>query len=189
MINLKDEYNDYKEQRRKICREIVKLEESPDVIKYKKLINQNRKLKEEEDKIYKAMKLDEYEKCDHILVITESTTQKSPKGDFNYSYCGCIKCKLDEKITKYLPSEVEELPNDKKIQYEYLHKHQFHINGIETNIPCGVDLGNELYKEIIKYNHDLDNETIAIYFIEAYTKLKEKHAQENPKVKEKNDDK
>ena len=123
MINLKDEYKDYKNKRRKICEEIVKLEESADVIRYKRLISLNRELKEEEDRIYKVIKFDEFEKCNHVLVITEATKQSTTKGDYNYKYCGCIKCGLDEKITKFLPSEVDTLSYDKRIQYEYLHKH------------------------------------------------------------------
>ena len=85
-----------------------------------------------------------------------------------------------------MPSEVDTLSYDKRIQYEYLHKHYFHINGIETNIECGVDLGKHLYKEIIDNNGNLDDETLIELFKYAFSDLKERC---KPKVKEKSDDK
>jgi hypothetical protein len=139
-------------------------------------------MKAEEDRIYKAMKLEEYGKCNHILVVTDATKQASLKGDYNYSYCGCIKCGLDEQIAKYLPNEIEKLKADQKIQYEYLFKHQFHINGKETNIPCSVDLGNCLYEEIMDKNKDkaLDDETLIELFKIAYFEEKTKTIPEEP---------
>ena len=55
-MNEKEEYEAIVKYRKKLCGEIVELEETPDVKKYKELISRNQRLKKKENELYIHLK-------------------------------------------------------------------------------------------------------------------------------------
>lgn len=168
MTTLKEEYENYKKRRKKICQEIIDLEQKSTIQKYKNLIRLNRILKEQEDKVYKAMKYEEYNKCNHVLVYTKED-DKIRDGRV-YRYCGCIKCGLDESILKKREAKKT---FEEQVQYNYLCTHS-KLDGTQTEINCGINLATHIYKNITVDNQDIDDNTLIELFKKEYMDLKEK---------------
>lgn len=114
-------------------------------------------------KLIKQFKIEEFNSCKHLWVIT--------KSDHDYiegrtdRFCGCIKCGLNQEVlnkangifgTKFLTFE-------EQIMYDYL-KSGIHMRGQMVPVSCDIDLARSVYSKIKENNPDIDNETAQKYF-------------------------
>ena len=183
-MNEKEEYEAIVKYRKKLCGEIVELEETPDVKKYKELISRNQRLKKHENELYIHLKNKEYEDCNHVLVYTKED-DKIREGRI-YKYCGCIKCGLDESILK---KQGKDKNLEEHVQYMYLVLNNSKIEGKQTGLDCGINLAKSMYDEIITDNGEIDDDALIELFKEKYYDLKMKYKSTNesddPKIKQK----
>ena len=95
MENLLKKYDEIINQRKAIITEMKSLE-NESLKKYFNLKKQNESLYVDQLNLYKDIKMNEYESCNHILVYS--------KIDYDYyegrtyKSCGCIKCGLDNSL-------------------------------------------------------------------------------------------
>lgn len=157
MTDLKKEYNEIIEQRRRIIEEIQPLEENEIVKKYFELKRQNEILYEKQLALYKKMKNEEYDSCEHILVYSEIEHDRYEGR--TYKKCGCIKCGLNENV---LTSQRNWLQFNEKIMYDYLSEKR--LRGVETKIACDLDLAQAIYSKIKVAHPNLDDNTAKKYF-------------------------
>lgn len=180
----KEEYEAIIKYRKKLCSEIVELEETPDVKKYKELISRNQRLKKHENELYIHLKNKEYDNCNHVLVYTEED-DKRREGRI-YKYCGCIKCGLDESILK---TQGKEKKLEDQVKYTYLVLNNSKIEGKQIGLDCGINLAMSIYENIIADNKEIDDDTLIKLFKEEYYDLKAKYKPasetDNPKIKQK----
>lgn len=157
MSNLKKEYDEITEQRKKIIEEIKPLEENDVVKKYFELKKQNENLYEKQLTLYKEMKEEEYKCCEHVLVYSE--IEHDGYDGRTYRSCGCIKCGLDNSVSK---RKREWLPFSQKIMYDYLSEK--YLSGMETKIACDLDLAQAIYSKIKETHPGIDDEMAIKYF-------------------------
>ena len=81
--------------------------------------------------------ISKYDKCSHLLVYT-GAVEKDNKIEYR---CGCVKCKLDERV---LDKKLDELNKEQLQQRKYILSNNNHIPGI--NIPKQCSNLNELNK-------------------------------------------
>lgn len=145
-----EEYNKVIEQRKRIKKEIKKLERDANVKKYinlKRALNNN-------------LCNEQYNSCNHVLVYSKYYYDQL--NDTTIKRCGCIKCGLDESV---LDEKREELSPNKIIMYDYLKKNNCNINGIKTDNMCDLNLAKAIYFKI-KENYSNINELTAIKYFE-----------------------
>ena len=173
MLIPKSQYENCQKKINTFNERIQKLQENPKVKEYIELIKQLETEQDESNRWYKIMKFEEYSSCNHILVHTKEETVSSSKGDFLRTYCGCIKCGLDQSINNRI-YDTSNLTDEKKIQYEFLKRQDFRITGIDTEVNCSIALARNLYQIIIKENKDITDETLVELFKIAYENMKDK---------------
>ena len=157
MSNLKKEYDEVTEQRKRIIEEIKPLEENDVVKKYFELKKQNEILYEKQLTLYKEMKNEEYECCEHVLVYSEIDYDRYEGR--TYRSRGCIKCGLDNSVSK---QRREWLSFYQKIMYDYLSKK--YLSGMETKIACDLDLAQAIYSKIKETHPNIADEMAIKYF-------------------------
>jgi len=156
MSKLQEEYDELTEQREKIIGEIKSLEENEKVKKYLELTIQNEILYNQQLSLYKDIKEEEYESCEHILVYSQIDCDRF-EGRTHRNH-GCIKCGLDTSILK---ADEEYLSYYEKVMYSYLRKKR--LIGTETKIVCDLDLARAIYSKIKQAHPDIDDETAIKY--------------------------
>jgi len=180
MLIPKSQYENCQKRINLFNERISKLEENPKVKEYIELIKQLEVEQDESNRWYKIMKFEEYSSCNHILVHTKEETASSSKGDFLRTYCGCIKCGLNQSINNHI-YDTSSLTDDKKIQYEFLKRQNFRITGIDTEVNCSIELAQNLYQSIIKENKEITDEAVVELFKIAYENIKDKVKQDGVK--------
>lgn len=163
MNTLKEEYERITLDRNNVLKEIEKLRDNDIVKKYFELCKQSSNLALQQKELYVDIKSDEYLGCNHIWVTTlkdydsyEGRTQ---------TYCGCIKCGLDEKVLcmmEYNP-DYQNLTQDQKIMYDVM-DNSYYNNGIHTNIFCNLDLAKAIYKRILETHPNISDSLARKYF-------------------------
>lgn len=133
------------------------LEENDAVKKYFELKDQNESLYEKQLALYKEIKNEEYECCEHIVVYSKIDYDRFEGR--TYRSCGCIKCGLDNSILEF---KREWLSFDQRIMYDYLSKK--YLSGKETKVACDLDLAKAIYSKIKETHPDIDDETVVKYF-------------------------
>lgn len=175
MDNLKKEYKEIIEQRKKIIEELKPLEKSEVVKKYLQLCEQNHDLYNKQLSLYKEIKIMEYESCEHILVYSKIDYDRLEGR--TYRSCGCIKCGLDNSV---LEEEKRFLSADRKVMDEYLRKN--YLSGIETKISCDLELAQAIYSKIKEEHPDIDDETAIQYFENALENIRNTKVSDNRKM-------
>ena len=175
MSNLKKEYDEVTEQRKRIIEEIKPIEENDVVKKYFELKKQNEILYEKQLTLYQKMKNEEYECCEHILIYSE-IEHDSYEGRTYRSY-GRIKCGLDDSILK---RDRKWLPFSQKIIYDYLSEK--YLSGREVKIVCDLDLAQAIYSKIKETHPDIDDETVVKYFEIALDNIRNIKVSEERKI-------
>lgn len=144
MREASNEYNEIKEIRKKIKKDIKLLEEDKNVRRYlelKKILNY-------------SLCNEQYDLCKHVLVY-------SKVYDDRIKRCGCIKCGLDESI---LDEDRDELTLNNKIMYDYLRNHHRKINGINTGNRCDLSLAQAIYLKLEEIYPNINDLTAIKYF-------------------------
>lgn len=156
-MEIKKEYDKVSNKLEEINSEIKRLEKYKTVIKYIQMNKETRKLLTKKSELYKDLKYEEYDSCNHLLVYTKI------ENDYwegrTYKHCGCIKCGLDCSIKD---ENINYMTFDEKINYKYLMNH--YLNGKLIDVSCNIYLAHSIYEKIKEQNPDIDDETIIKYF-------------------------
>ncbi len=161
MKNLKEEYNHIIEQRRNVVAEMQLLGKIEEVKRYLELEKQNQSLYDQQLRLYRDVKMQEYSSCNHILVYSQIDYDRYEGR--THTSCGCIKCGLDNSV---LNGSRDWLTGTQKIMYDYLKKNYLSSNfgGIQTEVICDIDLAQAIYDKIKSVHPDIDDETAVSYF-------------------------
>lgn len=173
MITPKGQYDLCTQTLINLNNKLYKLQKNPIVQEYMRLEKDFEDTKEEQEKWFQIMKTQEYDGCDkHVLVCTKKETQTINGRIREYKYCGCIKCGLDESVLK---SEEKDRSLEDQVQYDYLRsKGQEGIQGLQTDIECGIALAQQLYEQIKDENDEFTDEQLVELFKLAFTAMKDK---------------
>lgn len=174
-MNSMEKYNKLLSDLKDIELEKSALEKDETVKRYLQLKKDIIKLQNKKVKIYKEMKYQEYDKCNHILIY--SKIENDPHESRTYKYRGCVKCGLDESV---LDADYT-LSFEEQIKYDYLiSKGIRYIHGIQTDVVNNLDEAQKYYQLLKTNNPDINDEEFVRYF-EAYINEKSQRG----KVKEK----
>lgn len=131
------------------------------------------------EKAYKEVLNERIRNCEekgHVLVTVDKVNGKR--------YCACIRCQTSETVARKIPYAKEIKTIEEQVQYEYLHRHQFHLNGVDTDVTCDVDTAHKLYERIIDEYGDIDNDTLKALFKDEFNNMsKEKEEESSSKQK------
>lgn len=111
------------EERTKIINELKELAKTELLKKYFELRQKSDELLEKRNKLIKEKRTNEFNNCEHLLVITrydyDSFEGRSEK------YYGCIKCGLNHEVLnkEHYLFGTELFSFEEKIMYDYLKKH------------------------------------------------------------------
>ncbi len=164
MENLKTKYDQIVSKRKELIEQINVLAKDETVKKYFELRSQNDELANQQKKLYKQIKVEEYSSCNHIWVNT--LHDYDSREGRSYNYCGCIKCSLDRRVFHLMESyhSPDWLTLDQRIMYDFMRDNHAYEKGIETHILCDLDLAKAIYSKIKKVHPDIDDETAIKYF-------------------------
>lgn len=164
MDNLKLKYEQIRLKRKIIKEEINKLETNRIIKRYFYLRAENDELTYEEEKIYKELKIQEYSTCNHIWIKTLCDPDIDEE-DLKDSYCGCIKCGLNEKafyMIKWYDYRPDDLELDDRIMYDFFRNHYVN-HEIYDNLFCNLDLAKAIYLKIKEAHPGINDETAIKY--------------------------
>ena len=158
---LREKYKNVLEKKEVMINELRELETNELIRRYFALKQTEMSLYSEELELKKKIKFYEYRNCNHLLVVSE--VQHDYDHDKKYSYCGCIKCGLDEAVTNL---DLDEMSYDEKIQYEFLkNKNSFSsLIGTYTDESCDMGLATAIYKRILEHYPNIDDNKLIKYF-------------------------
>lgn len=175
--NYKKEYKKITEELNEIQTMISYLEKNNDIIKkYIDLRKNAQTLRNIQKRLFKIIKTDEFDNCNHVLVYTKSS--KDERGRI-CKKCGCIKCGLDETLL----DKDSELTFKEEIIQEYLKKNFLYgIRGKQTDISCDLSLGKAIYSRIKEENPLADDELILKYFRRSLGYIREVKVNDSRKI-------
>lgn len=161
MKTLREQYDEMVKKRTEIIEQIRILDEDETVKKYLQLCNQNNELENQQKKLYREIKFEEYSSCNHIWV-TALHDYDSSEGR-SYNYHGCIKCGLDRRVFHLMNHNFRNYPFlslGQQIMYDFF-KSDYSCGNkeIDTQILCDLDLAKAIYSKIKKAHPDIDDET------------------------------
>ena len=158
MIILKEVYEDTAKRRIIATNAKEKLMNDEKVKLYLDMVEQEKKLLEEEKSLYKSMKKNEYNDCDHILVNSKIKYKKK----YPFEYCGCIKCGLTDEV---IDKELDSLSEEQKIMYDHLKEHHItYLSGKQLFIYCDLSLAIAICNRIKEIYPNIDDEKLINYF-------------------------
>jgi len=160
--------------------EILHIYEGIEVVKeYLAQLARTETAKKATEKAYKDVLNERIRNCEekgHVLVTVDKVNGKR--------YCACIRCQTSETVARKMPYAKEIKTVEEQVQYEYLHRRQFHLNGVDTDVTCDVDTAHKLYKRIIDEYGDIDNDTLKALFKDEFDNMsKEKEEESSSKQK------
>ena len=157
----KKEYREVLKKRQTILDRLAELKETDIFKEYKKLIDENDKLYNDENKLYKELKVNEYENCDHVLVETYTDCESGYEGR-TYHYYGCIKCGCNE----YVKEKRHYLTEEEKIMLDYIESQTFsQLEGKRLGVYCeNLPSATKKYNSLKRNNKDLDEKVIIEMF-------------------------
>ena len=150
---IKQEYYNLLAEKDQVLKEIKTLENDKTVKKYFRLKAKVERLNAKRERVYKQMKIEEYDTCNHLFV-----------GNNGNSYC--LNCGLD---TSVLDSDGKFFDVDYKIMYDYLWS-----KDVDTSdeIECDIDLAKAIYKKIKENNPGIDDVLLMKYFENALNDIR-----------------
>ena len=160
-----EKYNNMTKHLNEIENELIELENTDIIQKYKRLCIEKSILNEDIDTLYGIMKEKEFDKCHHLLITTYLEPSRVSK-DKDVRYCGCLKCGLDESLrhSSNWIIDYNMLPLEKKVMIDYLNSNKMERKKI-INITCDLDLARSIYKKILEHNPKI-NDKLAIKYLE-----------------------
>ena len=193
MSTIKEEYEALRERRRKVMDDLQILEENEPVKRYSELQKENEELGDQQIRLYKDMKEEEYDSCSHILIYSKITDHwfKFPE----HKSLGCIKCGLDSRACDMYSSSFSLFPIDwmnqnpdiidleeYKIMYFYFLKENSKFTGTNTGISCDISLAQSIYSKIKQAHPNIDDETAIKYFEYALDKIRSTKVNDERKI-------
>ena len=176
----KEEYERITLERKLVSEEIKKISENDIVKRYFELCKRNNQLTNAQKELYTDIKSDEYLDCNHIWV-TEFKDYDAYEGRTE-TYCGCIKCGLDEKVLylmEYNP-DYRCLTLDQQIMYDVMQNNHYY-GGIHTDIVCNLELAKAIYKRINEVHPNISDQLARKYFEIALNNIRTKEVSEERK--------
>lgn len=172
MNNIKESYSKIVKGKNDINKEIWNLQENPVVKKYIELQAKRNELDFKERELYKLIKTEEYENCDHIWVISEE------RGDYDYA---CIKCGYNTKVPRLVANGKDDnLSFDEMIMKNLSIKPNCQ-EGINLDIVCDLELAMAIYQKIKEHYPDIDDRLASCYVKKALTDIKDIEVNEERK--------
>ncbi len=164
MVNLKEQYEQIVKEREKTLNALKELENNEVLKRYLELRKQNENLAIKQLNIYKKLKVEEYDSCNHIWVnVLHDYDSCEGRSD---NYYGCIKCGLDQRvfeITSRLRS-IDYLTLEQQIMYDYMYGRYVTYKGINTHISCDLDIAREIYSRIKESHDNIDDKSVVELF-------------------------
>lgn len=163
MSTLKEQYDKISSEREKTTIQIDEMENSDVLKRYLDLCKLNKKLENQQKKIYQQMKFEEYLSCNHIWVVALKDYDSCE--ECSHIYHGCIKCGLDDKVLHLMDNGYSfcDLTLEQKTMYNFLENHLY-LKGISINKSCDLNLAIAIYSKIKEAHPDIDDETARKYF-------------------------
>lgn len=156
MSDLSEKYESLKKLQETLILQIKQLERETSVMEYKRLNIELDNVMDELYETYKEIKLNEYNTCDHLAVITD----KRKENGKNYFTLGCIKCGLNENaILK--PRLVRSV--DENIMAESFCDEDFEYNLI-PNYEVDIKLAHAIYSKIKEKHPNINDKLATKYF-------------------------
>lgn len=161
MEDLKSRHDKIVEERGAILEELKKLQENKVLKKYFELTEKNNELLYEQRKLIREIKINEYENCEHILVMT-SYDYDNVEGRSEKFY-GCIKCGLNQEVFRKVTGIFSRkfLTFEEQIMYDFIKGS--YIHGIHLNVMCDLNLGKSIYLRIKQNCPDIDDNKVCKY--------------------------
>ena len=157
MTDLNDKYNEIINKRQQINKQLQDIMSSPILKKYFRLKEEDSKLYFEELELYRRIKYNEYNNCNHLLVYSKVTFDNFDCK--TYKACGCIKCGIDSAILDFKKND---LPFDKQVMYDYFSDHCLYGNIIDEE--CDLELAHAIYSKIVEVYPNIDEDRLIKYF-------------------------
>ena len=167
MSEYRKKYLENLSQREDVGARIQTLLLDPKVKAYAEAMKEGERLYQESFPIYEAMRNEEFDNCQHLLVCTDNED-----GLAHVKY-GCIKCGLDNRI---LSKDRELLFFPDRVMYDYLRKH--YLRGPDLGIRCDVKFGMAIYQKIKDAHPEMSEEELAYCFVSAIHNMRTKDVSE-----------
>lgn len=158
MSEYKDKYNNLKDLMVKLTLNIKQLESESSVTDYIRLNKELDKVMNDMYETYKLMKLDEYNNCNHLCVITDKNIDEY--NGRNYYSVGCIKCGMNQKALSKLKS-IRTI--DENIMAESFCDESFDYNLIH-DYEVDLDLAHAIYNKIKEKYPNINDKLATKYF-------------------------
>jgi len=161
-IFLNDELKKTKNQLKKdkIIHELDCLRKSEILSNYLKYKNELEELNGNLIDLRIEMLYKKFSLCNHIMVYTTDPYENPDK--LTDRSCACIKCGLDNSVLDRLKDSLSE---EQLIMYNYLkNPYNYSANTLNTHIVCDLELGKNIYNEIIENNPNIDDNSLIELF-------------------------
>ena len=153
-------YKKIEKERNEVCKKLRAILKDKNVQTYIKLDEECDKLNKDLKEAYKALLMEKYRKCEHVLVCCSSTCEYEYGGK-SHSYYGCIKCGLSEEAldTDY-PLTFEE-----RVMAYYLKTSiSRRINGKKTGVGLNLEEATTIYNDLKERFPELDEDGLIEMF-------------------------
>ena len=163
-MTIKEQYNEISNDLNDVEKELTELNNEEIIKKYKYLKFKKDLLTNNKKDLYKSIKNDEYNKCNHLAITTYIEPSRLENKDTKY--CGCLKCGLDEKV-RYVDGWVIDYNNlsfEKQVMLDYLNENGSNFKN-KTNIICDLELAKAIYDRILEV-HPKINDKLALKYLE-----------------------
>lgn len=159
MSELSDKYENLKKVQENLTLHIKQLEREDTIMDYKRLNKELDNVMSEMYETYKLMKLDEYNNCNHLCVITDKNIDEY--NGKNYYSVGCIKCGMNQKALSK-PKSIRTI--DENIMAESFCDESFDYSLIH-DYEVDLELAHAIYNKI-KENYPNINDKLATKYFE-----------------------
>lgn len=170
MSSVKEQFEEAKRQLRAVLEELERIKTDPAVIRYNELDDEHASLSYTLRELFPAVKYEEYDSCDHILVYSIRDFHRW-KGGKKQVYCACIRCGLDQSVTN---SNMGHLTDEQDAMKSYFNERGIYLNGTFLGIECDIDLARKIFSRIIETHPNIDDETAIKYFVKALNDIRDK---------------
>lgn len=158
MSEYKDKYNNLKDLMVKLTLNIKQLETESSVTDYIRLNKELDEVMKDMYETYKLMKLDEYNNCNHLCVITDKNIDEH--NGRNYYSVGCIKCGMNQKA---LSKQKSIRTIDENIMAESFCDESFDYTLIH-DYEVDLDLAHAIYNKIKEKYPNINDKLATKYF-------------------------
>ncbi len=149
-MNNKEAYNIAINELEIIEKEYNELKKDEKVRRYNQLKFRRDILIADKNDFYKRYKNEEYNNCKHLLITTYAKPSRLDKSKV-VTYCGCLKCGLNEKVLNVNGwfIDYDQLSLDEQIMFDFLSNKPLKKENV-TDIECDLELARAIYNKIME---------------------------------------